>query len=45
MVHNERAVGLYQKVGFEIEGTRKNSLFVNGKYVDEYYMALIMTKN
>ncbi len=42
MVHNERAIRLYQKVGFEIEGTRKNSLFVNGKYVDEYYMGLVM---
>ena len=45
MVHNERAIGLYQKVGFEIEGTRKNSLFVNGRYVDEYYMGLVMTKS
>jgi RimJ/RimL family protein N-acetyltransferase len=29
----------YKKMGFEIEGTKRHSLFVNGKYIDEYYMA------
>ena len=42
MVHNERAIRLYKKMGFEIEGTKKHSLFVNGQYVDEYYMAKIL---
>jgi RimJ/RimL family protein N-acetyltransferase len=26
-------------MGFEVEGVKKHSLFVNGEYVDEYYMA------
>ena len=30
---------LYEKNGFEIEGTRKNAMIIDGKYVDEYYMA------
>lgn len=29
----------YEKNGFEIEGTRKNAMIIDGKYVDEYYMA------
>ena len=42
MRHNEAAVHLYQKMGFVIEGTRQDSLLVNGRYVDEYYMAKIL---
>lgn len=43
MVHNERAIGLYKKMGFEVEGTIRHSLFVNGAYVDEYYMAKLLS--
>jgi RimJ/RimL family protein N-acetyltransferase len=43
MRHNERAINLYQKMGFEIEGVKKHSLLVNGKYVDEYYMAKLLS--
>jgi RimJ/RimL family protein N-acetyltransferase len=42
MVHNTRGVGLYQKMGFKIEGIKKDSLFVDGAYVDEYYMGKIL---
>lgn len=42
MCHNERAVHLYQKMGFEIEGVKRDSLQVEGRYVDEYYMAKIL---
>jgi RimJ/RimL family protein N-acetyltransferase len=42
MKHNERAVNLYQKMGFEIEGLKKDSLLVNEKYADEYYMAKLL---
>ncbi|OAB42349.1 GCN5 family acetyltransferase [Paenibacillus antarcticus] len=38
MVHNEAAVSLYKKMGFEIEGIKKKSLIIDGKYIDEYYM-------
>jgi RimJ/RimL family protein N-acetyltransferase len=42
MTHNERGIALYQKMGFEIEGTRHHSLKVDGVYVDEYMMAKLL---
>jgi len=42
MVHNQRGVSLYEKMGFEIEGTKRDSLLVDGSYVDEYYMAKLI---
>jgi RimJ/RimL family protein N-acetyltransferase len=42
MCHNERAIHLYQKMGFKIEGVKQDSLWVNERYVDEYYMAKIL---
>lgn len=42
ITENERAVGLYRKLGFEMEGTRRSSTFKDGKYYDEYYMARII---
>jgi RimJ/RimL family protein N-acetyltransferase len=42
MSHNERAIHLYRKMGFKREGIKKDSLRVNGQYVDEYYMAKIL---
>lgn len=42
MCHNERAVHLYRKMGFEIEGIKRDSLRVGERYVDEYYMARIV---
>ena len=42
MMHNKAAVALYKKRGFEIEGTKRHSLVINGQYVDEYYMAKLL---
>lgn len=42
MVHNERAIRLYQKMGFEIEGLKRHHLRINGIYVDEYEMAKLL---
>jgi RimJ/RimL family protein N-acetyltransferase len=42
MVHNTRGVGLYKKMGFEVEGVKRDSLFVDGAYVDEYYMGKLI---
>lgn len=42
MCHNERAVHLYQKMGFRTEGVKRDSLQVDGRYVDEFYMAKIL---
>ncbi|MEK5237625.1 GNAT family N-acetyltransferase [Paenibacillus sp. FSL L8-0470] len=43
MTHNDRAVSLYTKRGFEIEGIKKKSLMVSGDWVDEYYMSRILS--
>ncbi len=42
MIHNKAGVTLYKKQGFEIEGTKRHSLLVNGQFVDEYYMAKLL---
>lgn len=42
MAKNHAGVALYQKMGFIIEGIKKNSLKVDGEYVDEYYMAKLI---
>jgi RimJ/RimL family protein N-acetyltransferase len=38
---NEPAVSLYRKFGFQVEGTRRHSLRVDGRVVDEYLMSVI----
>jgi len=42
MRHNARGLALYQKIGFEIEGTRRDSLKVDGEYVDEICLAKLL---
>ncbi|MDW0115979.1 GNAT family N-acetyltransferase [Sporosarcina thermotolerans] len=42
MKTNAPGVALYEKAGFQIEGVKKNSLLVNGEYIDEYYMAKLI---
>ncbi|WP_312813411.1 GNAT family N-acetyltransferase [Sedimentibacter sp.] len=39
---NVRAVNLYKKYGFNIEGIREKATFMNGRYYDELYMAKIL---
>ena len=36
---NKAGLSLYKKAGFEIEGTKRQSLIIDGKFVDEYHMA------
>ncbi|MEA4906281.1 MAG: GNAT family protein [Anaerolineaceae bacterium] len=43
MTHNQRALALYRKMGFEIEGTLRHSMRVDGVYVDEYSLARLLT--
>ncbi|WP_052702746.1 GNAT family N-acetyltransferase [Paenibacillus beijingensis] len=38
MVHNKRAIALYRKMGFVIEGIKKNAMIVDGVYTDEYLL-------
>jgi RimJ/RimL family protein N-acetyltransferase len=39
---NITAIHLYQKHGFEIEGRRRRATFREGKYHDDYIMALLL---
>ena len=39
---NINAVNLYTKMGFIKEGIKKNSLIIDGKYMDEFYMSKIL---
>ncbi|MGD9130682.1 MAG: GNAT family protein [Candidatus Bathyarchaeota archaeon] len=39
---NDRAINLYKKAGFTIEGKLCKESYVNGKYRDEYRMALLL---
>lgn len=41
-VHNHQASVLYHRMGFEIEGFKQKSLLIQGKFVDEYYMAKLL---
>jgi RimJ/RimL family protein N-acetyltransferase len=42
MIHNKRGIRLYEKMGFELEGTKRHSLLVAGNYVDEHVMAKLL---
>lgn len=39
--NNERAIGLYKKVGFQIEGIKKQAYYKEGKYINKVEMALL----
>ena len=36
---NPRAIHLYEKMGFALEGCRRMAVVKNGRYVDEYVMS------
>ena len=42
MAHNVNAIALYQKMGFEIEGTKRRSMCIDGNDIDEYYMGKLL---
>ena len=42
MTHNQAGIALYKKRGFEIEGTMRRALLIDGHYVDEYMMAKLL---
>lgn len=42
MAHNERAISLYRRCGFELEGMRRASVGVDGAYLDELLMAKLL---
>ena len=42
MAHNQRARRLYERMGFAVEGRRRECLLVDGRLVDELYMAKLL---
>jgi|ERR1700733_11250808 len=40
--NNERGIALYRDVGFKIEGTREKGAFIDGQFVDEYFIAKLL---
>ncbi len=42
VIENEAGLALYKKQGFEVEGTKRQSLKINGRLVDEYYMSKLI---
>lgn len=41
--HNQAAIALYKKMGFEVEGLKRDSLVIDGKYVTELYMSKLLS--
>ncbi|WP_027634382.1 GNAT family N-acetyltransferase [Clostridium hydrogeniformans] len=39
--HNEKAIGMYKKIGFKEIGRRRESHFIGGKAYDEVYMDIL----
>lgn len=39
---NKRAIHIYRKAGFEIEGTLHREMYFRGRYLDEHRMALFL---
>ncbi len=42
VARNEAGLSLYKKMGYEIEGIKRDSLLINGEFMEEYYMAKLM---
>lgn len=42
VIQNEAGVSLYKKMGFEIEGIKRNSLLINDKLFDQYFMSKLL---
>ena len=42
MAHNTRAIRLYERAGFSVEGRRSECLLIDGRFIDELTMAVIL---
>ncbi|MCC3346010.1 GNAT family N-acetyltransferase [Psychrobacter sanguinis] len=42
LCHNTRAIRLYKNFGFEVEGTKRHSLKIDGEYFDEFLMSKLL---
>lgn len=43
MAQNERALALYRKCGYEVEGRRRDAIQLDGRYLDQLFMARVVT--
>jgi RimJ/RimL family protein N-acetyltransferase len=44
MANNERAQKLYEAVGYAVEGTKRDSLYIDDQYVDEIIMSKFLNE-
>jgi RimJ/RimL family protein N-acetyltransferase len=44
MAHNQRARKLYERMGFAVEGRRRECLLIDGHLIDELYMAKLLPR-
>lgn len=42
---NKNAIALYEKMGFVVEGARKNQFVIDGSYVDDVFMSLWLDRD
>lgn len=42
VTENKAGIALYKSRGFEIEGTKRNSLLIDGVFYDEFYMSKLL---
>ncbi|CAH0314211.1 GNAT family N-acetyltransferase [Peribacillus sp. Bi134] len=42
VIQNEAGVSLYKKMGYEIEGIKRNSLLINDTLFDQYFMSKLL---
>ncbi|WP_010288493.1 GNAT family N-acetyltransferase [Kurthia massiliensis] len=38
LTNNVKGIFLFRKMGYKIEGTKQDAMFIEGRYIDEYYM-------
>ncbi|KSU81118.1 Protein N-acetyltransferase, RimJ/RimL family [Fictibacillus enclensis] len=41
---NEQAIGLYKKIGFTVEGKLRQHAYVDGQYLDTYFMGILASE-
>jgi len=42
MAHNERAIHVYEKLGFKLEGRKLAAMYKDGGFIDVYFMGLLL---
>ncbi|TDQ42747.1 GNAT family N-acetyltransferase [Aureibacillus halotolerans] len=42
--YNDRAIRLYEKLGFQVEGRHRDAIFRNGQYHDIFFMACLSSE-